>query len=525
MKNYIAFFSFLLVFSGTALSGGFDKDQKKRLEDANIYFEIGDFKNALEIYKELYQIDSANREVAFRLGVSYFNLRQPFESLSYFEQAKSLGEQEAYYFLGRIYHLQQKFDEEIRSYQLYKNIEERESATIEEVNRLIESAEYAKLLMERPENVDIVNLGPRVNSEYHEYAPLVYGAENELYFTSRRPSTTGGGKDPYGFFFEDIYHSKKEHGNWTDPRSLDAAVNTPTNDACVGISPDGQIMYLFRTNDDLVSGDLYEVKMTSGGWGEPVKLGSQINSDYVESSVSISNDEHALYFSSNRPGGYGGKDIYRSIKLPTGSWSLPLNLGPTINTPYDEESPFIHVDNKTLYFSSSGHKTIGGFDIFESEQGEDGLWSEPRNLGYPVNTVFNDLDFVMSPDKLNGYYSSAQEGGFGGQDVYVINFKLYAQVLSVVKGGVFTDGKSTIPVGAKVTLIDSQTRNIQGIYKTNEQTGKFIMVVTPELEYTMIVEAEGYHTYSKQVSFSGENLFSSTISEINLVPTEVAGYE
>jgi tetratricopeptide (TPR) repeat protein len=513
------------LFSATAFSTSLTKDQLRALADADIYFEIGDYRSALNAYLPLYEVDSNHEHLGYKIGVCYFQLREPTVAQPYLELAKEKGEEEAYYFLSAIYHLEEDFDTEIALLQQYKNFSIEHQVPIDRVNKLIESANYAKELIRKPGNVDIVNAGKIVNSPYHEYAPLVYGPENELFFTSRRANTNGGLKDPNGDYFEDIYLSMKENGYWTIPKSLNNNINTPTNDASVGISQDGQILYLFRTNDDLVSGDLYESRLEADGWGKPVKLGPQINSNYVESSASISNDERVLYFSSNRPGGFGGKDIYRVVKLPTGNWSLPQNLGPTVNTPMDEDAPFIHVDNKTLYFSSNGHKTMGGYDIFLTEINEAGMWSEPLNMGYPVNTVANDLYFVMSPDKQNGYYSSAQKGGFGGQDIYVITFKLYAEILSVVKGGVFAGSGSPIPIGAKVTLIDSETREIQGIYKANEKNGKFIMVIAPERAYTMIVEADGYHTYSEQLTFGVESLFSSSISEIKLVPKEVANHE
>ena len=523
MRIAIVLFISLYCFSSTLLAA---ESWDKLYKDASIDFEIGDYVSALEKFNELFEMDSTHAELNYRMGICHFSLRRPMVSMAYFQRALREGKLESYFYMGQIYHLQEEFDMEITSYQKYKNIADQESQEFKEVSNLIESANYAKEMIQKPANVDIVNVGENVNTPFHEYAPLVYGAETELFFTSRREGTTGGGKDPYGNYFEDVYVSKKDHGQWQKPIQLNPNVNTTTNDACVGISADGQILYIFRTNDDLVSGDLLESRVETGGWGEPKKLGSQINSDHVESSACISNDERVLYFSSNRPGGFGGKDLYRVVKLPTGEWSLPQNLGPTINTAGDEDAPFIHVDDKTLYFSSNGHKSIGGFDIYESQLNDNGLWSQPLNMGYPVNTVSNDMNFVMSPDKQNGYYSSAQAGGYGGQDIYVINFKLYAQVLSVVKGSVISGAGGSIPLDAKITLIDGKTRNVQGIYKTNDKTGKFIMVISPEKDYTMVVEAEGYHTYSKQVSFNAESLFANQISEINLIPTtEVAEFE
>ena len=200
MKKILNILLFLFLFQAS-FAASFTKEQQKQYEDANIYYEIGDYKNALEIYLKLNEADNNNVDLLFKQGVCFFYLRKPIEALSYFERARDLGEKEAYYFLGRIYHLKEEFDKEISMYQLYKNAEMHEFASISDVNQLIATANYAKRLIKRPGNVEIVNLGEAVNTPYHEYAPLVYGAENELFFTSRRPGTTGDGKDPYGLFF------------------------------------------------------------------------------------------------------------------------------------------------------------------------------------------------------------------------------------------------------------------------------------------------------------------------------------
>ncbi len=258
------------------------------------------------------------------------------------------------------------------------------------------------------------------------------------------------------------------------------------------------------------------------GWSEPELLPGEINSDAIETSASISNDEHTVYFSSNREGGYGGMDIWRVKKLPTGEWSKAQNLGSVINTEFDEDSPFIHADGKTLYFISKGHKSMGGYDIFHTKVDDEGKWSKPVNLGYPVNTLANDLNFVMSADKLTGYYSSSAAGGYGGQDLYKINFKLDAEILSVVKGGVASNDTSHIPIEAVITLIDKRTKAVQGEYKSNASTGRFIMVVSPGSSYQVVVEAEGYHTYSGEVFFDDQVGFGSQIEEFKLIPLQVS---
>ncbi len=199
-------------------------------------------------------------------------------------------------------------------------------------------------------------------------------------------------------------------------------------------------MIVYRTNKELTGGDLYFSVFENTNWSNLEKLPEAINSKYAESSASLSEDGNILYFSSDRDGGYGGKDIYRSIRFGNGDWSLPLNLGPTINSKFDDDAPFISADGKSLYFSSKGHKTIGGFDIFKLSLKEDGnSWSLPQNLGYPVNTVKDDIYFVTTEDENKGYYSSSRDGGYGGQDIYRINLIDKNQMVVIVKGQVYVE--------------------------------------------------------------------------------------
>jgi hypothetical protein len=523
-KKYIIS-GFLLLGSLLSQAQQFSKQDTRRWEDADIDYEIGDYKRALDVYLDLLEVDSNNASLNYKSGVCFVKLRQPGKSEKYLEKARQLGDNEALFYLGQIYHLDGRLEEEIELYQLYKNSDKKLDQDIESVNHLIEQAKFAMVQIDHPVKVDIVNMGNAINTEYHEYVPLVYGAEDEIFFTSRRPGSTGGILDHRGEYFEDIYHSQSKYGFWQAPEQLGEQINTPTHDACVGISSDGQILFVFRTSEDLVAGDLYQSEKGEDGWSALQKLSSDINTEYIETSASISSDDKILYFSSNRPGGFGGMDIYRVVKMPNGEWSKALNLGPTINSEYDEDSPFIHADNKTLYFISRGHESMGGYDIFKSSLKNDGLWSEPENIGYPINTLADDMNFVMSSDKQTGYYSSAAKGGFGGQDLYRINFKLEAQILSVVKGGVKSDDTTHIPVMANITLIDNETKSIQGIYKSNPTTGKFIMVITPESSYQVIVEAEGYHTYSGELYFDGAVGFGSMIEEFKLVPLQVVSNE
>ena len=201
-----------------------------------------------------------------------------------------------------------------------------------------------------------------------------------------------------GDYYEDVFISYKEEEGWSKPKNIGPVINSHGHDAAIGLSPDGQTLYLYRS-DSVKWGNIFACRLNGEIWESPMKLKAPINSKNWEGSCSINADNNILFFVSNRPEGFGGKDIYMIRKLPNGEWAAPKNLGPTINTPEDEDAPFIHVDGQTLYFSSKGHKSMGGYDIFKTTYNEGG-WSTPTNIGYPINTAEDDRFFVLSPDEI-----------------------------------------------------------------------------------------------------------------------------
>lgn len=477
-----------------------DVDIKKILKSAEDKFNVQDYFGAEQLFLKAYSLDSTNTTTAFKLGVCYYELKKYQNAEDYFLKTTSGVSLELFRYKAAIAHIQQKFKKAINFYNGYKIINGKKDLTNDEVNRLINKSIYAEEAISKPRNVSIQNVGALINSKYDEYVPLISADEGSMYFTSRRPESTGNKLDPNGRFFEDIYYSKKSGSSWEKPVQMKAGINTETNDACAGLSPDGQLLFIFRTNPDLYSGSLYESRMGLDEWETPVKLPNNINSGFVETSASITANDKIIYFSSNREGGFGGKDIYKIERLPNGTWGKAQNLGPTINTEQDEDAPFIHSDGKTLYFSSTGHQNIGGYDIFKTKIDENGVWTNPDNLGVPINTVTDDIFFVLAADGKIGYYSSAQQGGYGGQDIYKVVLKDEFEQLQVIKGEVYSESDSS-PISAKITLIENETSKIQGIYKSKEGSGKFIMLVEPDKTYNYVIQAEGYHPKTEDLVF------------------------
>ena len=314
----------------------------------------------------------------------------------------------------------------------------------------------------------------------------------------------------YGQYYEDIYFSELKDGIWSSPKQLTAPVNTPTHDACVGLTPEGENLLIYRTNNTLTSGDIYLTESDGSKWSEPIILDEVINSaDWNEPSACFSPDGGTIYFTSNRPGGLGGKDIYRAVKLPGGKWSEPMNLGPNINTPFDDDAPFVHSNGKELYFSSKGHENMGGYDVFKSEIDSNGNWQKAKNMGSPINSTDNDIYLVLTADGQTGFLSSSRDGGLGETDLYSFRFT-YGDPGYLVGEGFVRDENGN-PINAKITVIETDIMKIHGVYKANRLTGKFIYLHCEDHDYEIVVEAEGYN--SKTVYMTGDTF--NTI-EINL---------
>lgn len=482
---------------------GYKRPHNQMLDQAKAHLAAEEYAEAARIYKKLLPVDTAFVEVYYEYGVCLANLPgQRDKSVPFLEKAQRGGHTEAHYELALQRHRQQRFEEAVALLDRYKQLHYR-AVKDAEVDRRIAMANTARELVRVPIELEIRNMGALINSPQHDYCPLITADGNTLYFTSRREGTMGNLKDPTGQWLEDIYVARRIDDVWTNAVNVGAPLNTNTHDATVGLAPDGSSMIVYHTSQDLVAGDLYETRQHAGKWQAPELMTAQINSKHHEPSASIAPGGDEIYFTSDRPGGYGGRDLYRIRRLPNGEWSLPLNLGPRINTPYDEDAPFIHSDGLTLFFSSKGHRTMGGYDIFKATLIDPDMngWSEPENMGYPLNTVNDDIYFCLSEDGYTGFFSSERPGGLGMQDIYQVSFP-GSQLNYVVARGVVADA-SDEPVKARILLTDETGEEVVGVYNTNERTGRYIMVLAPGQKYTMAVEAPGYAVQRRTVLAKG----------------------
>jgi hypothetical protein len=471
---------------------------KKLMAKAEKDFDFGDYMNAITDCEELFRQDSTNGKVNYMMGVCTYELKRYRDRSGKYLKKVSLKKfPEANYYLAELSHFSGNFDEAISYFTAYKKGKRLKikDHTDKEIDDLIGKCSYAKNAKSNPrKDIEIINLGSAVNTSYPEYAPLIPADESFLIFTSRRPNTVYTNKDPFGDYYEDIYSSARTELEWQAPVILDTAINSDYHDAGTGISADGEKLLSYHTSPDHIHGHIYESSLIDGKWCHPYILNAHVNSeDYIETSACYSKDLDIIFFSSNRPGGYGGKDLYRVKKLPNGNWSAALNLGPKVNTEYDEDSPFIHPSGDLLFFSSQGHKNMGGFDVFRSYFDDTAHFSAPENMGYPLNTEDDDIFFVMNTDASTGYFSSKREGGLGSQDIYKVCFEENNVPLNVYNIHFRDEADSTIKQ-VDVILKEINKKEVYGIYRSNSQTGKMIIISKPKKNYRIEIKSAGYES-------------------------------
>jgi hypothetical protein len=497
-----------------------------RTDKADKFFLINDFASALPIYLELDKTEPKDALTNYRIGLCYFNQADDkLKALPYMEYALANKNdripEKIHQYLGQLYHLNYQFDKAIASFTAYKKSLAKNDTKLTEVERQLQVSRNAQRLISDTLDVFIQNVGAPINTSYTEYGPVISADESILLYTSLgpQPSAKKTGVAPISVEREDISIAYKKDGNWSAPKSI--GLYTKTNIGSVGLSPDGQHLLIYmggQTNN----GDIYSCGLQGDSWTNPVKLNSKINSAFQESSASLTPDQKTMYFSSNRPGGMGGQDIYCIRKNANGEWGEPVNLGPGVNTPYDEDSPFIHPDGKTLYFSSNGHNTMGGSDIFKTVyQGKS--WNKPVNMGYPINTVYNDNYFVLSADGKKGYYSSNRPGGLGGQDIYFLGIPEEQGVvpLTMMKGKIIT-GDKQVPV--KIQVIDKGNGEvIKNVYDPNIKTGQYLVIFPPGKSYDMVIEAKGYMPYLVNICIPNQDYFHELYQEIRMKGIVEAG--
>lgn len=530
------------------------KDGDKIMGDGNeIYYP-----EAIPFYELAQELNPNNAQLNFRLGVCYLYSFNKSRCLPYLEKAFSLNpgvDDYIHFYLARGYHLNMHWDKAIKHYNTHRDFLSDNGLHDERavVSRHIQECENGKELVKNPVRVWIDNLGPNLNSEYHDYALVINADESRLMFTSRRPGTTGGLIDPdLNDYFEDVYISQRVGDQWGPAQNVGEGFNTATHDASVSMSADGQTMFIFRFNNR-TKGDLYVSHlMDDGHWSKPEELRKPINSEHHESSASLSPNNRTLYFVSDREGGFGGRDIYYSHwDEAKNRWGDAVNIGPTINSKYDEEGVFMHPDGRTLYFSSAGHNSMGGVDVMYSTF-HDGTWSTPRNIGYPINTPDHDVFFMPAGNPRFAYFTSIREGGLGGRDNYLITFlgnpkmpvlnaedqliasltepmhdkvvepevEIRTSAMAILKG-VILDEATQKPVKAVIELTDNSTGELLAEFSSEQATGKYLVSLPSGMNYGIAINADGYLFHSEHFNIPEGADFKTYVKNIQLKRIEI----
>jgi outer membrane protein OmpA-like peptidoglycan-associated protein/tetratricopeptide (TPR) repeat protein len=550
-KNY--FILLFLLLSSRGFSQASKGDYKENFIQGNYLILEQNYALALKYFKDAYHIDSSNANINYKIGICYLesasekNKALPFLEKSVTNVSHNYNPEDpkekkapelAYYSLGIAYRLAFRFNESNTYFNKFKDIVgSRNQDLTKDLEKQVETNFNAIEFIKDSVSVSIFNLGDSVNSNYPDYSPVISADESTLIFTSRRAGSTGGEKTENDQFLEDIYFcTKKSDGTWTTAKAIGSSINTNGSEANISLSADGQQLYVYR---DINGGDIYYSNLEGDTWSGLLPLTSNINSPNWETHATLSVDGNTLYFVSNKKeGSFGGRDIWRCVKLPNGQWSKPLNAGPEINTADDEDAPFLHPDCVTLFFSSNGHKNMGGFDIFKSVKDENGKWGTPENLRSPINTPDDDIFYVQSADGKRGYFSSVRKNGFGEKDIYMINFeKAIVEPLTLLKGYITFDGSTKGLSKVEIMATDMETGLVVQNIKPNDLTGKYLMILTPGIEgktYNISYEAEGfqpvnvtitippnssYQEIEKELLLQGVNLESKTLGTISIAGT------
>ncbi|HEX2969562.1 MAG TPA: tetratricopeptide repeat protein [Bacteroidales bacterium] len=501
IKKFILIPGLLWILAGNSLFSQSKLEIKNMFYEAESWILFEDYKEALPIYLRLSKIYPNNANFKYRIGQCYINTSGEKEkAVSYLEDAvKSINPEykegkfsetkapyDAYYYLANAYRINNQIDKALETYKLFrKNLNPViYDSTI--VNFQIQSCLNAKVLMGEPLFIREKLLGSSINEKNSEFNPVVSDNEDMIIFARSEA------------FYDAILYSVKSNGVWSGAQNMNELFKVDRDMFPTSLSKDGKTLYLYSSAN--YDGIIFSSNYVNGSWTLPVKLNDNINTKYWESHATISHDNKKLYFTSNRKGTYGGLDIYVSRRDSTGNWGPAENLGPVINTPYNEETPFLSQDDKTLFFSSRGHFNMGGYDIFYSTLLDNGKMSVPLNAGYPLNSTDDDVFFKPLRDGYEGYVAKEGKGGFGKQDIYRIEIFSDAHPRKfLVKGFVkAADLMSAFDDSIRISAMNIKNPEQVVVVYSNPSTGEYELTL-PQGNYKVTYEGDGIGKMTRDI--------------------------
>lgn len=524
---------FSVFFLSVISSSGQTEEQLKELKKAEQNYKNGEYGEALKSYLPLLETLDENTVLQYNLNYKvgfcyYASAPEDSFAVPYFRKYLETSDIhfEAYYFLGNISASGHEFDSAISHFNKFKEFVESNTELsnsglseqiIEIADRQIAKSEFAKFLVSHPGCASLESLTGGANTVYSEYAPVINPDETRLAFTRRSPETLGGRVSDDGDFFEDIFISQMSsmtmpletdsYGNpvgdatmetilFSPPVNMGQRVNTEGHEGAVQFSADGKKFYIYRKSNIWVSEmKKKQTPYITKNWKKARRqkqIKGVLRPKTYEPSVYISTDGNVIYFSSERPGGFGGLDLYKSERGTDGKWSAPVNLGESINTPADEDAPFIGPDGTTLYFSSKGHSNMGDYDIFVSEFTGDG-WTSPLNMGYPINSASDDIFYTVSAQSGTGFFSSNRSGGFGLMDIYKATFPANTLPVAAITGTILASDSA--PAFVNIGFAENGKPGDSVLVTTDSLTGNFTFPAKFGKTYLVSIYDKGYEPY------------------------------
>lgn len=508
--RFSLFVSFITLYCSSLAIGGSIPDEAKNLLKAR------DYTKALSILLNVAKENKNDLETMNGIGICYLNIHgDKSKAIPYLEKASSLKKNNWSVLadLAMAYQYGKKYAEAIS---IYENIEKNGDPKYQGIFlQEIEYCKRAELAINNPVNVSFTNLGKNINSEYADYFPIVPEYGNLLVFTSRRKGNTGNITDKDGFFTSDIYLSDFKNGQFSKAKNAGVKTNTPGDEQVTGCTPDGKTLMVYIDYGGKNFGDLFFCDNgKNNSTGELKNIGENLNTPFFETAGTLNSDGTAVYFSSDLPGGYGGRDLYKAIKLPDGNWLEPINLGPVINTPFNEDFPWISDDGMLLTFSSEGHQSIGGFDLFKATWDTlSKTWKEPENFGYPINTSDDEFNICLSSNRETGYMSCWRPDSEGDWDIYKITFNDLVQPKTTFVYSTIIAGDSIKPnVSGSCMVTDKINGDTLGIYSP-KRNGKFLMILPTGL-YDVQVSSPGFEDYKEELYLSDKESYSEKVNKV-----------
>jgi hypothetical protein len=524
MTKKLLFPLLLCIITNYNLHSQGEPDYREIFLEAESYFLFEEYNEALPLYLRINNKFPENNNINYKIGVCYLN--DPYEkekSVTFLERAvtdinpdykennyrETSSPLEAMFYLGTAYRINDQIDKAIATYKQFKEQADPKIYDYRLVDEQINACNNAIELKSRPVDIDIVNIGDRINTRFSDIDPVVSGDETKMVYIQRQQ------------FYDAVFFSEKVGEVWSYPRNIIPELGVDEDAYPTSLSYDGKKLLIYRSDNFI--GDIYESTYSDSTWSKLVKLNANINTKYWESHACFTRNCDTLYFTSNRKGGYGGLDIYYSVKDAENQWGIPANLGNVINTVYNEETPFITSDGKTLYFSSYGHYNMGGYDVFYSSRMDDGTWAVPVNAGYPINTTDDDVFFVPAENGIFAYFPRFLAEGSGRTDIYRIEIFSGTHPRKFrIHGVVSYPAEATILNPVSIKVVDFQSGDTVALPGINSESGEFSFIV-PSGQYDILVEGEDIQPAKSTIEipkgFKGKDIELDSAIQVALVET------